>query len=460
MWIFSRLTFRIFAIFFLTITLLVTFILALPKLDARNLAYLSQQERLDGEAIAENIEMELNQFKQNDFRWWLRFITAMDNNIDASSDRLLFAITPEGQIISSFKPDSNIVRNFTGLSDNVNNPAKKIYDNREFIGPFLVKYKDGDYKLYMIQPTKSLQSQFITLLFDHPVFLLLAIMLISSPLLLWLSWSLAKPARRLKHAADEVARGNMQEWPELESSTLEFRAVGISFNHMLRELNRMITIQQRLLSDISHELRTPLTRLKLAAALSRRKQGDSSELDRIENEANKLESMIQDLLSLARNQYENNSISERLDLGKLWNDVLNNAVFEAEQLEKTLEIHNRPTEGIIWGNRASLNSALENVIRNAFRYSYHHIIIRFEQTKTAIFVSVQDDGPGVPDDELEQIFRPFYRTSEARDRESGGTGLGLSIVQSTISHHKGKVTASRGELGGLKLNIQLPLMEK
>src|SRR5699024_2369250 len=107
-------------------------------------------------------------------------------------------------------------------------------------------------------------------------------------------------ARRLKHAADEVARGNMQEWPELESSTQEFRSVGISFNHMLRELNHMMTIQQRLLSDISHELRTPLTRLKLATALLRRKQGSNTELDRIENESNKLESMIQDLLSLAR----------------------------------------------------------------------------------------------------------------------------------------------------------------
>lgn len=456
MWILSRLTFRIFAFFFFTLILFVAVILIFPKLDSRNLSALSYDERLNGETIAHNIQLELNRYKEKDIRWWLRFISALEHNTEPGQH--LFVTTPEGQLISSYKPNPIMVNNFVEIANNVNRPVKKMYENREFIGPFRVTHSDINYKLYIIQPTKNLQSQSINLLFDHPVLLLFAVMIISAPLLLWLSWSLAKPARQLKYAADEVARGNFQEWPELESSTTEFRAVGVSFNHMLREINKMITLQQRLLSDISHELRTPLTRLKLATALLRRKYNiNSSEIERIEGEANKLEFMIKDLLSAARNQHENNFLNDALNIDELWLEVLDDAKFEAEQLDKSLEINNIPTKGVILGNAATLNSALENIIRNAFRYAHSKIKITFEEKANNLLIIVDDDGPGVTNNEYEQIFRPFYRTSEARDRESGGSGLGLTIVKNAIIQHHGTVNASKSPLGGLQIIIELPL---
>ncbi len=120
---------------------------------------------------------------------------------------------------------------------------------------------EDNYQLYLIRPANSPQSDFFNLMFDRPLLLLIVTMLISTPLLLWLAWGPAKPARKLKKAADDVARGNLKQHQELEAGLQELRATGASFNQMVSALERMVTAQQRLISDISHELRTPLTRL-------------------------------------------------------------------------------------------------------------------------------------------------------------------------------------------------------
>ncbi len=167
-------------------------------------------------------------------------------------------------------------------------------------------------------------------------------MLVSAPLLLWLAWSLAKPARKLKNAADEVAQGNLRQHPELEAGPQEFLAAGTSFNQMVTALERMMSSQHRLLSDISHELRTPLTRLQLGTALLRRRSGESKELERIEMEAHRLDSMINDLLVMSRNQAKTALVSETVKANQLWGEVLDNAAFEAEQMGKSFTVEYPP----------------------------------------------------------------------------------------------------------------------
>ena len=231
---------------------------------------------------------------------------------------------------------------------------------------------------------------------------------------MWLAWSLAKPARKLKNAADEVAQGNLRQHPELEAGPQEFLAAGASFNQMVTALERMMTSQQRLLSDISHELRTPLTRLQLGTALLRRRSGESKELERIETEAQRLDSMINDLLVMSRNQQKNALVSETI------------------KANQSLTVNFPPGPWPLYGNPNALESALENIVRNALRYSHTKIEVGFAVDKDGITITVDDDGPGVSPEDREQIFRPFYRTDEARDRESGGTGLGLAIVETAI----------------------------
>ncbi|MDW2144475.1 histidine kinase dimerization/phospho-acceptor domain-containing protein, partial [Vibrio sp. 1833] len=167
-------------------------------------------------------------------------------------------------------------------------------------------------------------------LFDHPFQLLLAVMLVSTPLLLWLAWALSQPARRLEAAAQRVAKGEFVIDPNLEKGTAEFRQAGSSFNQMVEAVNQMISGQQRLLSDISHELRSPLTRLRMASALATRKQGDSPELVRIDTEAQRLEQMISELLELSRMQVNSHMTRETQPIESLWEEIIKDAQFEAE----------------------------------------------------------------------------------------------------------------------------------
>lgn len=454
----NSLTARIFAIFWFTVALVLMLVLMVPKLDSRQLTPLLDSEQRQGLMIEQHVEAELAGDPANDLMWWRRLFRAIDKW--APPGQRLLLVTSEGRVIGAQRNEMQIVRNFIGQSDNSDRPKKKKYGRVEMVGPFSVRDGEDNYQLYLIRPASSPQSDFINLMFDRPLLLLIVTMLISSPLLLWLSWSLAKPARKLKNAADDVARGNLKQHPELESGPQEFLATGASFNQMVSALERMVTAQQRLISDISHELRTPLTRLQLATALMRRRHGEGKELQRIEMEAQRLDSMINDLLVLSRSQHKNELARETLKANELWADVIENAEFEAEQMGKTLEVPAPPGPWKVFGNPAALDSALENIVRNALRYSNTHIALNFACDNEGITITVDDDGPGVSEIDREQIFRPFYRTDEARDRESGGTGLGLAIVDTAVQQHRGWVKAEDSPLGGLRLIIWLPLHQR
>ena len=451
----SSLTARIFAIFWFTLALVLLLVLMVPKLDSRQLMPLQEAEYRQGMMLQQHIESDLAQDPANDLLWWRRLTRALVKW--TPPDKRLIIVTTEGRIIGPIRNDSQVIRNFMGQSDNTDNPKKKRYGRIELLGPFEVRDGEDRYQLYLIRPANTAQSDFINFLIDRPFLLLAATMLISTPLLLWLAWSLAKPARKLKNAADDVAKGNLPQHPELEAGPQEFLAAGNSFNQMISALERMVNAQQRLISDISHELRTPLTRLQLATALLRRRHGESKDLERIETETHRLDGMINDLLVLSRSQHKNELLRQNIKANELWDDILDNAKFEAEQRHKTLEITSPPGPWTIYCNPSALGSAFENIVRNALRYSNQHIQVAFSADTKGISIVVDDDGPGVSPEDREHIFRPFYRTDEARDRESGGTGLGLAIVSTAISQHNGKVTANDSPLGGLRLEIWLPL---
>jgi two-component system, OmpR family, sensor histidine kinase CpxA len=451
----GSLTTRIFAIFWLSLALVLMLVLLLPKLDSRKITPLNGIEQRQGNVIRQHLEDELAQIPLNELFWWKRLYLSLDKWNQPGQQLLI--VTSEGRVIGSQGNEIQLIRNFIGQSSNINYPQKKNYGRIEISGPFSIEDKSDKYQLYIIRPATSSQLVFVNLLFDRPLLLLIVTMSISSPLLLWLAWSLAKPARKLKIAADAVASGNLKQNPELESGPQEFQAAGASFNKMVTALEQMMHAQQRLLSDISHELRTPLTRLQLATALVRRRNGESKELDRIENEARRLDSMINDLLVLSHSQQKHALVSESLKANHLWRKVLEDASFEAEQMGKKLEVIYPPGAWPLYGNPHALESAIENIIRNALRYSNSLIQVSFAVDKAGMTLHVDDDGPGISESERKQIFRPFYRTDEARDRESGGTGLGLAIVETAIQQHNGWVQASDSPLKGLRLTIWLPL---
>lgn len=224
-------------------------------------------------------------------------------------------------------------------------------------------------------------------------------------------------------------------------------------------LERMMTTQQRLLSDISHELRTPLTRLQLGTALLRRRSGESKELERIETEAHRLDSMINDLLVMSRNQQKNALVSETVKANQLWGEVLDNAAFEAEQMGKSLTVNFPPVRGRCTVTQMRWKVRWKTLCAMPCAIHIRRLKLASRWISTGL-PSPWTTMARVSPEDREQIFRPFYRTDEARDRESGGTGLGLAIVETAIQQHRGWVKAEDSPLGGLRLVIWLPLYKR
>ncbi|RBO83912.1 envelope stress sensor histidine kinase CpxA [Marinomonas aquiplantarum] len=449
---------RIFAIFWFTMFLIVMVVLTLPHLDPRKSRAISpphhdmmlkMRDRLEEryaeahsiEPVIAILEGRPPRNKDKDDRRLRMFLTDLDGNIVTVGKR------------SDFLDRS--LRNFVSSIENPEIPRQRLYGKTMFSGPIPIYLARQDYYLIFAHRWNE-PPHFLLQLFDHPLRLLLVVMLVSTPFLLWLAWALSQPARRLEEAAKRVAQGVFETDPELEKGTQEFRQAGASFNQMVEAVNMMISRQQRLLSDISHELRSPLTRLRMAQALASRKQGESSELERIDIEAQRLEQMIGKLLELSSLQVDSHLTRERQPLSSLLEGLFADSQFEAEQRHKQVELPDIPACDIMCHPQL-LMSALENIIRNAICYSHSLVKVSLVLQDKRLMVCVEDDGDGVPDDELESIFRPFYRVSTARDRHSGGTGLGLAITENAIRQHNGHIQAKKSSLGGLMIEVVLPL---
>lgn len=339
-------------------------------------------------------------------------------------------------------------------------PLARSFDHLRINGPFIVKTPKREYNEYFIQ-TVNPQKEGFNEIFDSPWLMSVIVMCVAFPILFFLSWRLTRPVKELRLAANAIALGDLKINPKIEKQGIkELRDVGRSFNQMVTALQDLNQYQQRLLADISHELKTPLARLQLAVAIIRRRNGESSEIDRIENEIQKLNTMILDLLSLSRQQVNSNLARAKFPVQQIWFDILEDAKFEMNENGLALEIHNHipPSERYyINGNCQLLSSAVENVIRNAKKYAETRVSVVLTIHKKNLVIDIEDDGPGVPESEYEQIFRPFYRVDEARARQTGGTGLGLAIVLNAVQQHKGTVVASKASIGGLRVEIVLPL---
>lgn len=445
---------RIFAIFWFTLLLVLIGVVIGPNFDPRSRHNIATEHLNKMTEVAAYITGKYSE--REGLKTTLKEISHKAHDHD--ENLALFFTTPTGEILDKpreLRGRKKALLNFLTLSDDPELPQQKLYGRTMMAGPFDIIIAQEKVYMYVGRYWKK-PPPFILRILDKPIQLLLVTMLVSTPFLLWLAWALSQPARRLQKAAERVARGQFEKDEALEKGPREFRKTGQSFNQMVGSLNTMISGQQRLLSDISHELRSPLTRLRMATALATRKQGESTELSRIDMEAERLEQMISELLELSRIQVNSHQEREKTDAYSLWFDILEDAKFEAEHMNKELT-YSGLIETPIFGNPNLLMSAVENVIRNAIKYGNDVITVNLKQTAAHFIIHVDDNGEGVPEDELKDIFKPFYRVSTARDRSSGGTGLGLAITESAIQQHSGTIIASKSPLGGLRMTITLPI---
>jgi two-component system sensor histidine kinase CpxA len=286
---------------------------------------------------------------------------------------------------------------------------------------------------------------------------------VSAFLCLIIAHYLSKPVERLRDATNELARGNLDIRVSryIGNRSDEIADLVRDFDSMAGELRNLIQSERNLLSGVSHELRSPIARIRLALTLAR--DADDHErhemLDRIEQDTIQLDSMLEQILTVARLEGgQHKPKFEEVSLNEIVDHVMRDARFEATAVGADLTCFaDAPVR--LTGDPSLLRSAIENIVRNAVFYSGEggQISVQLHRENGTAVLGVRDNGPGVPEDALPLLFKPFYRVDDSRGATTGGMGLGLAIVKNAVAAHGGTVTARNLVPHGLEIEIRLPI---
>lgn len=296
----------------------------------------------------------------------------------------------------------------------------------------------------------------------YATLLLVSGLVISGVISLVLSLTLTRPLNRLERAANRLAQSHFdaQDVAAVALRKDEIGSLAKALAHMAERLHAALESRQRLLRDVSHELRSPLTRLQVAIGLASRQAGPQHlpAFERMELECERLNSLIGEVLALARDGNDSQALTTAdFDLAATLSSLVADARFEAQSVGKDVVLQ-VPDELPMKGNEARLASAIENVVRNAISYTpvQSRVAVVASSQPQGIRVTVSDAGPGVPEEELSHIFQPFYRVSQARERDTGGTGVGLAIAAQAVQWHGGHIVARNRAQGGLEIQMVFP----
>lgn len=302
---------------------------------------------------------------------------------------------------------------------------------------------------------------------DFPFYFGIIKLVISALILGLFSWVIARylqrPLDKLRAVSHKLSQGDFEVKvsDEIGHSVREFSELAHDFDNMTHEIHSLAEKQQRLIRDVSHELRTPLARHNLALHLLRKKVDSEHQhlLDRLENESNEMNTLIGEILEFSR--LESARYSAKLEAVTL--DSYSSAQIAQRQVDlkpnQTLSMQCSTTIPIIMADPRLVTRAISNLIGNAIKYAGENAMIQVvvtpytEQGNEYVAVIVEDDGLGIPEHQLSDIFSPFTRLESARDKQSGGYGLGLAIVKEAMSVMKGKVKAENRKEGGLRVSL-------
>ena len=277
-----------------------------------------------------------------------------------------------------------------------------------------------------------------------------------------LAYWLLGPLLKLQRVARSFGQGDMSARVENKLARRKdaIGKLGHEFNEMAVRIETLLTSKERLMRDVSHELRTPLARIEVALTIAEDKyavEAQKGYLCRIRTELHELDELIGQVLVLSRLEVAS-LVKENIDLEEWLDCIIDDVSFESQLKDISVTRVGRTPKKIL-GDPLQLRHAVENVLRNACFYAGNGGVIEVEVKEKSGFtlIYVRDNGPGVTEDKLEKIFHAFYRSSEAREANSGGFGVGLTISQRIIRAHKGKITAQNREVGGLEVCFKLPL---
>jgi signal transduction histidine kinase len=284
------------------------------------------------------------------------------------------------------------------------------------------------------------------------------LILVAIALVCWmLALNIARPLRDLARAVDRFGRGELDV--RLNSRRRdEIGELSRSFDRMAERIGTLVTAERRLLQDVSHELRSPLARLSFAAELTRTAPDRAAAVVRLKKEIDRLTDLVGALVEVTRAEGDPSATRlEPLQLGDLLRSVVDDCRVDAAARGCNIGV-NGEFNLTLRGDRELLRRAVENVVRNAIRYTPRGstVDVRMESAGQTARISVRDCGPGVPEELLPKIFKPFFRVDDSRDSSTGGVGLGLAIAYRAISVHHGRLWAQNVN-PGLSVFIELPL---
>jgi len=339
--------------------------------------------------------------------------------------------------------------------NNANPTLKDIHQHMLSVG-ILVHADNGEaLKLLARQPLLPARE---------PLLYLAIALLVSGMICGLLTRTLVTPLRRLSDAAGKLAEGELSARADTGVPRFgrdELFQLSRDFDHMAGRLQQLIASQKQLLHDVSHELRTPLTRIRLAVELARGSAAPDVErsLQRIDRECEELVRLVDELLSLPQLDAQHAALDEQVDLTALVADRVTAAQLEADAAGKHLRFDpgtdNRAC--IVTGRADWLARLIDNLVGNALRYTPvgTAVTVRLGEEGANLLLSVQDEGSGVPDSELERIFEPFVRVDAAREKQGrGGYGLGLALVKKITQLHRGEVRAQNTH-PGFRVDVKL-----
>ncbi|HEY2120325.1 MAG TPA: ATP-binding protein [Candidatus Acidoferrum sp.] len=276
-------------------------------------------------------------------------------------------------------------------------------------------------------------------------------------LLCWLAAvGIMSPIRKLTATVQRFGQGDLATRVNLQRRD-EIGELARSFDEMAERLQRLVSSERRLLQDISHELRSPLARLKFSVRLSRNAADQNAALDRVERDVNRITSLVSEIVEVTLIEGDPQSRKmESVNLGELIEETVDDCCVEAEARDCDIRVEGQ-LSGEVLGDPELLRRAIENVLRNAIRYSPQQssVVVTLSETAGHTTITVRDHGPGVPEELLTNIFEPFFRVEEARETDTGGIGLGLSIAKRAVHLHRGTITAENA-LPGLRVQLTIP----
>lgn len=288
--------------------------------------------------------------------------------------------------------------------------------------------------------------------------------LLTSLLCMELARYLTSPILRLRDAAHAIAHGNLEARAGRKGSRRrdEIADVVADFDAMAVEIANLVDSNRRMLVGVSHDLRSPIARIRVALSLvSNAPENERAELlERIEQELLRLNSMIEQVLTVAR--LESGQMRAQcapVSLNQVIDEAVEDARFEASQSDVEIVYDDRWPETVLEGDENMLRSAIENVLRNAIFYSSQagRVELNVAVRNGRVRVVVRDNGPGAPEEAVSKLFEPFYRVDDARGVTTGGCGLGLSLTAGAVRAHQGTVRASNIAPHGLEIAIELPV---